>query len=124
MEPKDGRRLLLERDPSGVSQQDEGDESRECWSTQAEVESRGLIGLMGGGVAERVEREAMVKEKVSGPSIKEAPVVRADWSGGTFRVEVGTRNKKRMKKKGVKIRRVTASPDFERKRVSGQATKT
>jgi hypothetical protein len=53
---------------------------------------------MGGGVAERVEREAMVKEKVSGPSIKEAPVVRADWSGGTLRVEVGTRNKKSKKR--------------------------
>jgi hypothetical protein len=39
MEPKDGRRRLLDLDPSGVSQQDEGDESRECWSTQAEVES-------------------------------------------------------------------------------------
>lgn len=62
MDPKDGRRRLLDLDPSGVSQE-EGDESRECWSMQGEFESRVLIGLMCVGTAGGFEREVMVKRK-------------------------------------------------------------
>lgn len=74
MEPKDGRRRLLDLDPSGVSQE-EGDESREWMSTQGDVESRVLTGLWWKGAAGGVESEVMVREKVSGPSIKEVPIL-------------------------------------------------
>ena len=74
MEPNDGRRRLLDLDPSGVSQE-EGDESREWMSTQGDVESRVLMGLRCKGSAGGGDREVMVREKVSGPSIKEVPIV-------------------------------------------------
>lgn len=60
MEPKDGRRRLLDLEPSGVSQE-EGDESRECSSPQGPVVNRGMVGVGCEG-AEGVT-EAMVKER-------------------------------------------------------------
>lgn len=74
MEPKDGRRPLLDLDPPGASQE-ERDESREWMSTQGDVESRVLTGLWWKGAAGGVESEVMVREKVSGPSIKEVPIM-------------------------------------------------
>lgn len=57
IEPNDGRRLL-DRDPSGVSQEI-GDESRECRGSPQVVEQRGKVGLRGEGEV----TEAMVKER-------------------------------------------------------------
>lgn len=65
MEPKEGRRWLLDLDPSGVLQ-GEGEESRGWkWSPQGIEESRGKAGLgcEGAGVT-----EVMVQRKR--PSIK------------------------------------------------------
>lgn len=73
MEPKDGRRPLLDLDPSGVSQE-EGDESREWMSTQGDVdESRVLMGLGCKGAAGVVEREVMVREKSERALYKRGP---------------------------------------------------
>lgn len=61
IEPNDGRRLL-DRDPSGVSQEI-GDESRECRGSPQVVEQRGKVGFGGEGEV----TEAMVREKRAGP---------------------------------------------------------
>lgn len=61
IEPKDGRRRLLDLDPSGVSQ---GDDSREVWeSAHGEVDKRVLICLRCRGATEEEETEAIVKEE-------------------------------------------------------------
>lgn len=67
MEPKDGRRRLLDLDLSGVSQED-GEEPRDSSdSLLGIVVNRGGVGL---GCRTEEAREAMAKV---GPSIKRAP---------------------------------------------------
>jgi hypothetical protein len=59
-----------------------------------------MVGLMCVGATGRGEREAMVKEKVSGPSIKEAPVVHTRGLVGMY---LGSRSGHTEQKKLSKI---------------------
>jgi len=67
IEPKDGRRRLLDREPSGESQE-EGDESREALgkSPLGAVVKRGMAGLAG--------EEAGVTEAISVASERDGPL--------------------------------------------------